>query len=75
MSGRPPRLSADDGAGKSRARQLSAAPSQRDEGTDGSVFELFPVLKERRNSAAGVLSGGQQQMLAIGRGLMAIRSC
>jgi branched-chain amino acid transport system ATP-binding protein len=36
-----------------------------------AVFELFPVLKERRKSAAGVLSGGQQQMLAIGRGLMA----
>lgn len=36
-----------------------------------SVFELFPVLKERQTSQAGVLSGGQQQMLAIGRGLMA----
>jgi branched-chain amino acid transport system ATP-binding protein len=36
-----------------------------------SVYELFPVLQERRNHAAGVLSGGQQQMLAIGRGLMA----
>jgi len=36
-----------------------------------AVYELFPVLQERRNHAAGVLSGGQQQMLAIGRGLMA----
>src|SRR6185295_12606882 len=36
-----------------------------------SVFDLFPVLKERRRSQAGILSGGQQQMLAIGRGLMA----
>ena len=36
-----------------------------------AVFELFPALKERRKAAAGVLSGGQQQMLAIGRGLMA----
>jgi branched-chain amino acid transport system ATP-binding protein len=35
------------------------------------VYELFPVLKQRRQSLAGVLSGGQQQMLAIGRGLMA----
>lgn len=34
------------------------------------VFELFPVLKERRNQAAGTLSGGEQQMLAVGRGLM-----
>ena len=34
------------------------------------VFELFPVLRERKNQAAGTLSGGEQQMLAIGRGLM-----
>ncbi len=36
-----------------------------------AVFELFPALAERRKAPAGVLSGGQQQMLAIGRGLMA----
>jgi len=35
------------------------------------VFAMFPVLKERRDSPAGTLSGGQQQMLAIGRALMA----
>ena len=35
-----------------------------------SVFELFPILNERRTQAGGTLSGGQQQMLAIGRGLM-----
>lgn len=35
------------------------------------VFELFPRLKERRHQIAGTLSGGEQQMLAIGRGLMA----
>jgi branched-chain amino acid transport system ATP-binding protein len=34
------------------------------------VFSLFPVLYERRNQVAGTLSGGEQQMLAIGRGLM-----
>ncbi len=34
------------------------------------VFEYFPILKERRRQEAGTLSGGQQQMLAIGRGLM-----
>lgn len=34
------------------------------------VFELFPVLKERSQQLAGTLSGGQQQMLAIARGLM-----
>lgn len=35
------------------------------------VFEHFPRLFERRNQKAGTLSGGEQQMLAIGRGLMA----
>jgi branched-chain amino acid transport system ATP-binding protein len=35
------------------------------------VYGYFPILKERASSAAGYLSGGQQQMLAIGRGLMA----
>jgi branched-chain amino acid transport system ATP-binding protein len=35
------------------------------------VFELFPRLKERLNQAGGTLSGGEQQMLAIGRALMA----
>jgi branched-chain amino acid transport system ATP-binding protein len=35
------------------------------------VYDLFPVLHERRHSLAGTLSGGEQQMLAIGRSLMA----
>lgn len=35
------------------------------------VYAMFPVLTERRGQAAGTLSGGEQQMLAIGRGLMA----
>ncbi len=35
------------------------------------VCEMFPILKERSNQKAGSLSGGQQQMLALGRGLMA----
>ncbi|MBD8556133.1 ABC transporter ATP-binding protein [Rhizobium sp. CFBP 8762] len=35
------------------------------------VFDLFPILKERRNGMASRMSGGQQQMLAIGRALMA----
>ena len=35
------------------------------------VYGYFPILAERRTQAAGTLSGGQQQMLAIGRGLMA----
>jgi len=37
----------------------------------GMVYDLFPKLKERRTQIAGTLSGGEQQMLAIGRALMA----
>ncbi len=35
------------------------------------MFELFPILAERRNQAGGTLSGGEQQMLAVARALMA----
>jgi len=35
------------------------------------IYELFPILAERRNQAGGTLSGGEQQMLAISRALMA----
>jgi branched-chain amino acid transport system ATP-binding protein len=34
------------------------------------VYQMFPILKQRLNQLAGTLSGGEQQMLAIGRGLM-----
>jgi branched-chain amino acid transport system ATP-binding protein len=36
----------------------------------GNVFELFPRLNERKNQLSGTLSGGEQQMLAMGRALM-----
>jgi branched-chain amino acid transport system ATP-binding protein len=39
------------------------------------AFQMFPILKEKRNLAAGGLSGGQQQMLAMARALMARPSC
>jgi branched-chain amino acid transport system ATP-binding protein len=39
------------------------------------VYELFPRLQERRNQRAKTLSGGEQQMLAIGRGLMTNPDC
>jgi branched-chain amino acid transport system ATP-binding protein len=48
----------------------SAARPRRAEGLE-SVYALFPVLRERRTQLAGSLSGGEQQMLALGRGLMA----
>ncbi|MEM1586897.1 MAG: ABC transporter ATP-binding protein [Candidatus Bathyarchaeia archaeon] len=48
---------------------LKESWKKRDE-TLETVFELFPRLKERRKQRAGTLSGGEQQMLAIGRALM-----
>ena len=40
------------------------------EGDIAEIFEAFPILGDRRHASAGALSGGQQQMLAIGRALM-----
>jgi branched-chain amino acid transport system ATP-binding protein len=51
------------GAIRKQARQNSKANMAK-------VFDLFPVLAERKRQLAGTLSGGEQQMLAIGRGLM-----
>jgi len=48
----------------------TAARAERSDRLD-AVYELFPVLAERRRLSGGLLSGGQQQMLAIGRVLMA----
>jgi branched-chain amino acid transport system ATP-binding protein len=63
-----PRLSVADNL------RLGGVP-QRDraavEAARERVFELFPILRERSHQLAGTLSGGQQQMLAIGRSLMA----
>ncbi len=49
---------------------VAAAKARRREGL-AQVFTLFPRLKERERQAAGTMSGGEQQMLAIGRALMA----
>lgn len=51
------------GAVRKQARQNKKANMRK-------IFELFPVLAERKNQLAGSLSGGEQQMLAIGRSLM-----
>jgi branched-chain amino acid transport system ATP-binding protein len=50
--------------GRCRFRRMPKAQLER-------VFDLFPVLAQRRSQEAGTLSGGEQQMLAIGRALMA----
>jgi branched-chain amino acid transport system ATP-binding protein len=53
---------------------MLGAVARRDRTTISSdldwVFDLFPLLKERLGQAGGTLSGGEQQMLAIGRALM-----
>lgn len=51
------------GALNSKARKDKAETLKK-------IFELFPRLEERKTQTAGTLSGGEQQMLAIGRGLM-----
>ena len=50
---------------------LGEAKKRRKE-TLRKVFKQFPILEEKQKQEAGTLSGGQQQMLAIGRGLMAL---
>lgn len=49
---------------------LGAYPGRPDPDTMSVVFELFPRLAERRKQHAGTMSGGEQQMLAVGRALM-----
>jgi branched-chain amino acid transport system ATP-binding protein len=50
---------------------LGAYPSRPDRETLELVYDLFPRLRERHRQQAGTLSGGEQQMLAVGRALMA----
>jgi branched-chain amino acid transport system ATP-binding protein len=52
-----------------RLGAYAADRSRFDEGLE-QVYEMFPILRDRSNGAAGLLSGGEQQMLAFGRALM-----
>ena len=51
---------------------LAPEPKRRRQKTMAWVYELFPRLKERCRQPAGTLSGGEQQMVAVGRGLMGL---
>jgi branched-chain amino acid transport system ATP-binding protein len=49
---------------------LGAYPHRPDPAVEATVFDVFPRLAERRKQHAGTMSGGEQQMLAVGRALM-----
>lgn len=71
MCGRPQIISKNDRIRKSYDGRVYSPQTKKEiENTLHEVYELFPILKEKRNDLAGSLSGGQQQMLAIGRALM-----
>ena len=65
------RLFSDMSVADNLAMGCYSLPKNRLPGNRDKVMELFPRLKERRNQRASLLSGGEQQMLAIGRALMA----
>ena len=53
------------------AENLALGAYARGAGDDARIYDLFPVLADRRNQLAGTMSGGEQQMLAIARALAA----
>ncbi len=63
-----PRLTVQENLMMGAYSRKKSEELQRDEDW---IYELFPILKERRRQAGGTLSGGEQQMLAIGRAIMA----
>ena len=69
-AGRPPAVPHPDGGGQpGRGRDRPQGPQRALADDIAYVYELFPILGERRKQEAGTLSGGEQQMLAIGRAL------
>ena len=71
-SRRPAAFSEADGGRKSFARCVSPGRARAYRGQLSFCFDTFPRLKERRRQQAGSMSGGEQQMLAIARALMAL---
>jgi len=69
-AGRAARVRAIDAGGKPPRRDLDALRSRARAPPDGSHLHVVPRLAERAKAKAGYLSGGEQQMLAIGRALM-----
>jgi len=65
-----PRMSVRENLELGAFIRTGRAPAQEVAADLDRVFRLFPVLAERRRQAGGTLSGGEQQMLAIGRALM-----
>jgi len=66
MCRRPSGVSGNDGAGKSRDRRLRAQGQAERARTLDLVYGIFRGSPTARNSSAGTMSGGEQQMLAVG---------
>ena len=69
-AGRSLHLRKPDGVGKSHRHRGTSGPLGRQRWTTQAILQLFPWIAERRHQMGGQLSGGEQQMLAIGRALM-----
>src|SRR5579885_3552193 len=69
-SRRAPGVCSNERAGKSDDRGLYQASCGNPETGTGNIYNYFPILESRAKMLAGTLSGGEQQMLALGRALM-----
>ena len=71
VAGGPALLPAHDACARTSSSARTCAATRTSQGDMDRVFDLFPRLKEREKQKAGTMSGGEQQMLAMGRALMA----